>query len=220
MELQTFTVLTRSENGKGPSGRSRVEGNVPGVVYGAGKDNVNILVGSKELESLLHQGHGERAMVELSCTDDPDLNGPAMIKAVQHHPVRGNALHFDLMRIDLSKKIVTFVQLKMEGRSVGVIAGGILDHNIREVEVECLPMDVPEFFIGDVTELDIGDSLRVSDLVQVENVTILTDSARTVAAVHQPRVIEEEVSEDEAVDEAGEDSEIAADEDSSVTENE
>lgn len=206
MELQTFAVQTRSENGKGPAGRTRYEGNVPGVVYGAGKDNVNIVVGSKELELLLHRGGGEHAMVQLSCPDNPDLNGPAIVKAVQHHPVRGNALHFDLMRIDLDKKITTFVPLKMEGRSIGIVAGGILDHNIREVEVECLPLDVPEFLTGDITDVDIGQSLHVSDLGQIENVTILTDPSRTVAAVHQPRVVEEEedvlVEETELTDEA------------------
>ena len=101
MELQTFAVETRSTKGKGPAGRDRQVGNVPGVVYGAGTENVNILAGAKELEYLLHHGQGEHAMVDLTFTDNADLNGPAMVKAVQHHPVRGNALHFDLVRIDL-----------------------------------------------------------------------------------------------------------------------
>jgi large subunit ribosomal protein L25 len=217
MELETFAVQTRTENGKGSARRSRRDGNVPGVVYGAGKENVNIVVDSKELEFLLHHGKGERAMVELTCPDNPEVDGPAMIKAVQHHPVGGNALHFDLMRIDLSKKIATFVPLKMEGRSVGIIAGGVLDHHMREVEVECFPLDVPDFLIGNIEDLDIGDALHVSELAEVENVTILTDPARTVAAVHQPRVAEEEKEVEEAIDEADEDSEKSTEEE--TTEN-
>lgn len=194
MELQTFAVQTRSENGKGPVGRIRHEGNVPGVVYGAGTENVNIVAVAKELEHLLHHGQGEHSMVELTFSDDPKLNGPAMVKAVQHHPVRGNALHFDLIRIDLKTTIITQVPLRMEGRSVGIVAGGILDYHMREVEVECLPLHVPDAIVGDITNLDIGDSLHVSDLFSIENVTILTDPSRTVAAMHQPRVIEETTS--------------------------
>lgn len=193
MELQTFAVRTRTTNGKGPAGRDRLEGNVPGILYGADKDNVSIMVGSKELELLLHHGQGEHAMVELTFADSPELNGPAIIKEVQHHRVRGQALHFDFMRIDLNKKIVTLVPVRMDGRSAGVVEGGILDYHMREVEVECLPLDVPEVIVGDISELNIGQSIHVSELIKIDNVEILTDPQRTVAAVQQPRVAEEDV---------------------------
>jgi large subunit ribosomal protein L25 len=205
MELQTFAVQTRTTNGKGPAGRDRQSGNVPGVLYGAGKDNISIMVGSKELELLLHHGQGEHAMVELTFADSPELNGPAILKEVQHHRVRGQALHFDLMRIDLDKKIITLVPVRMDGRSIGVIEGGVLDYHMREIEVECLPMDVPEVIVGDITELNIGMSIHVRELVAIDNVQILTDPDRTVAAVQQPRVVEEEV----AVVEEGEEGEVA-----------
>jgi large subunit ribosomal protein L25 len=211
MELQTFAVKSRTTKGKGQAGRDRHAGIVPGVVYGAGKDNINISVGAKELEYLLHHGQGEHAMVDLSCADNSDANGPAMVKAVQHHPVRGNALHFDLIRIDLKKTITTLVPVKMEGQSVGIVAGGVLDYHMREVEVECLPLDVPEFIIGDITNMDVGDTMHISDLITIDNVTILTDTTRTVAAVHTPRVVTDEVAEtDEGVASEEETTEEAA----------
>lgn len=189
MKLQPIEIQTRTTNGKGAAGRTRQAGNVPGIVYGIGNENVSIIAEAKALEHLLHHGQGEHAMLELRFTDNPDLNGPAMIKEVQHHPVRGNALHVDLMRIDLSNKIVTLVPIKLEGHCVGVVAGGILDHHMRELEVECLPLDTPEFLTADITNMEIGDTLHVSDIIPIENVTILTEDTRTVAAVHQPRVI-------------------------------
>lgn len=197
MELQSFTVQSRETIGKGSAGRMRHEGDVPGVIYGASKENVNITVSIKELDLLLHGAQGEHALVDLTVTNNTDHNGPVILKAVQHHPVSGKALHFDFQRIDLKKKIVTTVPIKLDGRSVGVIAGGMIDHHIREIQVECLPLDTPEFVSGDISPVDIGGRLHVSDLVIPGNITVLSDSGLAVVSVHKPRVVTEVTTEDE-----------------------
>ncbi len=195
MKLTSFTVETRDELGKGPSRRSRYAGSVPGIIYGAGKENVNIIVGKKEFELLVHGDQGEHSLVDLTVSNNTDCNGPAILKDVQHHPVSGAPLHFDLLRIDLSNTIVTQVPIKLEGRALGIIEGGVLDYHVRELDVECMPLDVPTEIVGDITELNIGDTFHVSDFPAIENVTILTDSARAVAAIQQPRVVTDETTE-------------------------
>jgi large subunit ribosomal protein L25 len=194
MELQNLAVSTRSERGKGPARRVRTTGMVPAVLYGEAKDTVVLTVDAKTLDLLLHGKQGAHAIVQLDIADDPDQSGPAIMKEIQYHPVRGQVIHADFMRIDMAKKIQTAVPIVIEGRSAGVIEGGLLDHQLRELEVECLALDVPESITVDVTELEIGDSLHVSDLMDkvADNITVLTKLERAVVAVHAPRVVEEE----------------------------
>lgn len=213
MKLTAFTVNTRDSKGKGPAGRSRHAGNIPGIVYGDGKENVNVVVDQKSFDHLIHKGQGEHSLVDLTVSDNPDLNGPAIIRDVQHHPVSGMALHFDLLRIDLNKPIITQVPVSLEGRSIGIIEGGVLDFQFRELEVECLPLDVPAEIVGDITHLNIGDTYHVSDLPPNDKITILTDANRTIAAIHQPRVATETTT-DAAVAEVG----VVGEEDSEATE--
>ena len=99
-------------------------------------------------------------------------------------------MHADFLRIRLDERIQTTVSVVLTGQAEGVTLGGVLDHQLREVEVECLALDVPEEFALDITSLQVGDSLHVSDITAVENVTILTDPARAVAAILAPRVVE------------------------------
>lgn len=191
MELQTLSVKVRDGRGKGPARRVRRAGGVPGVLYGGGKDPLALELDLRELSRLLHGRGGEHAVVQLDVENDASLSGPAQIKQVQHHPVRGQVIHADFMRIRLDERITTLVPVELEGRAPGVIEGGMLELVLREVEVECPALEVPAQIVGDVSELNIGDTLRVSALVAPPNVTIITDPERTVVAVHAPRVAEE-----------------------------
>lgn len=197
MELQNLAVSTRSERGKGPARRVRTTGMVPAVLYGEAKDTVVLTVDAKTLDLLLHGKQGAHAIVQLDIADDPDQSGPAIMKDIQYHPVRGQVIHADFMRIDMAKKIHTAVPIVIEGRCAGVIEGGLLDHQLRELEVECLALDVPDSITVDVTDLEIGASLHVSDLMDkvADNITVLTKLERAVVAVHAPRVVEEETTE-------------------------
>jgi len=117
-------------------------------------------------------------------------------------------MHADFMRISMDKKIHTLVAIKFEGHPQGIVDGGVLDHQLREIEVECLPLDVPEFLLSNIEHMEIGDSLHVSELTVDDKVTILTDPDRTIAAIHQPRVVKDETEtaegEEEGTDESGE----------------
>lgn len=212
MELQPLKVTTRTELGKGGARQTRRNGHVPGVLYGLSAEPVCLKVDARDFELLLDSGQGEHALIQLEFEDQPDLNGPAMLKEVQHHPVRGQVTHTDLLRVDLSKKIHTFVVIRFEGHARGVIEGGVIDYQTREVEIACLPMDVPEAIAVDIEALNIGDSLHVRDLAIPENIDLLTSGDRALAAVHAPRVIvevEEEVEVEALVE--GEEAEAAED---------
>lgn len=200
MELQALTVKLREDTGKGPIGRLRRTGTVPAVLYGENKEPVSLSIDYREFQVLVHGKQGEHALVDLKIDDKPELGGPAMLKEVQHHPVRNTYMHADLMRIDLKKKIRTMVPIKLEGRAKGVIEGGLLDHQVREVEVECVPFDVPQFVFGQIEDLDIGHSLHVSELQVAESVTVLTPGDRSVVAVHAPRVVAEAAPAEEGVE--------------------
>ena len=205
MELHLLKVTTRAESGKGGARQTRRNGQVPGVLYGLSAEPVRLKVDAREFDHLLYGSQGEHALVQLEFEDQPDLSGPAMVKEVQHHPIRDHVTHTDFLRIDLSKKIHTFVPIRFEGNARGVIEGGVIDYQTREVEIACLPMEAPEVIVADIEVLEIGDSLHVRDLVMPENVELLTSGDRAVAAVHAPRVVlEAEPEVEEALAEAEE----------------
>jgi len=206
MQILTLKAKTRPTSGKGAAHRLRAAGIVPSVLYGGGQDPVRICLDQHDFGLLIHHGRsGEHAILQLEIEDQPELNTPALVKEVQHHPVRDTIIHADLLRIRLDERIQTVVAVELTGQPPGVVEGGILDHQLREVEVECLALDVPEAFVIDVSSLHIGDSLHVSDLAVPENATILTDLERAVAAVLAPRlVVEAEAAEEGEEAEEGE----------------
>lgn len=164
-----------------------------------------IAVGRKTFEHLIHGKQGEHAIVKLDFQDNPDLNGPAMIKDVQHHPVRSTVVHADFLRIRLDERLRTMVSVVIVGRAKGLLDGGVSDQQLHEIEVECLALDVPDSITVDITELAIGDSVHVADLKTPDGVDIVMDPERTVIAIHAPRVITDEVEGEEGA--AGEEGE-------------
>ena len=191
MQLQTFKVATRETSGKGSARQSRMRGEVPGVIYGGDKESCSVTVNLRDLQRLVHGEMGERAILELDVTDNQALNGPSIVKSVQHHPVRGQIVHVDFLRISLDTRMRTLVPIVFVGLCPGVIEGGIIEHHQRDLEIECLPMDVPENIEIDTSTWEIGHSFHVSDMEEPEGFTIITAKDRTIAAVHAPRVIEE-----------------------------
>ncbi len=201
MELHKLTIDVREDaNGKGAARQLRRSGQIPVVLYGGNKEPVSVQVEEKEFIHLIHGRGGEHAIVQLECGADPGLNSPAILKEVQHHPIRGDVLHADFMRIRLDERLQTLVPIVLTGQAKGVVEGGVLDHQLREVEVECLALDVPEQIELAVDDVGIGEGLHVSDLQVSDNVTILTESDRSVMAILAPRVVEEEAPEGEEVE--------------------
>lgn len=189
MDIQTIKVSTRGETGKGPARRNRAAGSIPGVIYGENKESVAVTLNAKEFSALVHGSQGEHAVVQIDVEDKPELSGPIMIKDVQHHPVRSHIVHADFLRIKLNEKIQTLIPINLTGHCVGIVEGGVPDQQLRELEIECLPLDVPESFDVDITDLHVGDLLHVSNLTAPEKLTILTDPERTIIAIHAPRVV-------------------------------
>ena len=195
----SLTVDVRAESGKKVAKRLRYRGQLPAVVYGEGTASVACSVDYRALSDLL-KAHGRNAIISLSAGD---ARQSTIIKDIQYHPVRGEMLHVDFHRIDLTRKIVVEVPIRATGSAVGVrISEGILEQMLHELEVECLPTEIPDHIEIDVSDLEIGDSLHVSDIVvQGDDLSVVTDSDRTVFAVAAPALVMEEA--EEGADEEG-----------------
>lgn len=187
MEMKTLAAKQRATGTKGATHKSRRSGEIPGVLYGGGKDPVSLAVDGREFDRLVH-AEGMHAIVKLTFSDDSGNDSPAMLKAVQRHNLRYNVTHADFVRIRLDEKIRTMVSVELTGRCHGVTEGGLLEHQLREVEVECLALDVPAALNLDITDLGIGQSFHVSQIEVPAGVVILNDSEEPVVSVHMPRL--------------------------------
>jgi len=191
MAIVSLEAAPRSDVGKGVARKLRAGGRVPGVYYGRGEESIPLTVALKDLESVIESAEGSNVIVDLKLSGEAAKDRKALIREIQRHPVAGLILHLDLQHISLTERIVVEVPIVLVGTPLGVKdAGGILEHLLREVEVECLPTDIPSKLEVDVTALQIGDSLHVSDL-KVERGQILTDADRAIAAVVPPTILEE-----------------------------
>lgn len=188
-------ALPREAVGKGGARSMRREGRIPGILYGHGEESIPLSVDARELQRLVHSVSIENTIVDLSLkgTRQPYK---VLIREIQRHPTREEYIHVDFFHIAMDEKISVEVPIVLNGEPTGVRnKGGILDHQLRELEVYCLPAEIPERIEVDVSELDIGDAIHVRDLAVPEGVEIEADPDRAVAAVLAPAVvpIEEEV---------------------------
>ncbi|MFQ5697440.1 MAG: 50S ribosomal protein L25 [Myxococcota bacterium] len=189
MERLALEVSAREGRGKGAARRLRATGQVPAILYGSGSDPVPLAVDAHLLDRVLLEGANSVLDLQGSGTSQGTL---ALVKELQRDPVSRRVLHCDLYVIDVQKKVTVTVQVHCEGRAVGVeLHGGVLDTLIREVEVSCLPLEIPDAFTLDVSGLEIGDALRASDLSLPEGVELLADPDLTIVHVVAPRVEEE-----------------------------
>ncbi len=178
----TITATTRETRGKNEARRLRVKGFAPAIVYGAAKDAVSIAISPKDVAKILRSGTGSNTIFNLDVTGVE--NTPVMIVDWLNDPVKENILHVDLKRIDLTKRIVVKVPIHITGEAKGIkLQGGLLELITREVEIECLPDDIPEFFDVDVTELMIGANVRAADLALAESVKLLSPADAVIAHV-------------------------------------
>jgi large subunit ribosomal protein L25 len=168
--------------------RLRRTGEIPGVVYGGGKDPVSFQVNERTLRYALRDAG---AVIELDV--DGGEGGPVVVKEVVHHPVTGLTMHLDLLRVRLDVKIQSTVVLELTGteEAAGVKLGGILEQPMRELNIEALPNDIPDSITYDVTEMEIGDILTVDAIVTPANVEVLDDPETVVATLSPPRLQDE-----------------------------
>jgi large subunit ribosomal protein L25 len=185
MAIVVLQGKIRSGSGKGVARKSRMRGNIPGVIYGEGEASVPFEANKDDFQALIHTVSGENVIVDLKLEGDAS-DRKAIIREIQRDPLKGTILHFDLQHISLTEKVTVDVPIVVTGVPIGVKDfGGILEHILREVKVECLPTEIPPKVELDVTSLKIGDSIHVSELT-VEKVTVLTDPERTVVTVLPP----------------------------------
>lgn len=208
--MQTLKAKTRTLGSGSIKTNMRLEGGVPSVLYGENKEALPIEVNAKAVEKLLRAEGSSFIVLQLDFEDTPEYSTPVLLKEIQRHPVKDSLLHMDFMRIRLDERIQLPVPVVLLGRAKGVIDGGLIDQQLREVQIECLAAEVPDQLEVDITDLDIGETVHVANLVVPAGVTVLTEEDYAIASIHAPRVAEsegdEDVDEEEAHDEAaGED---------------
>ncbi len=210
MERFQLEAEAREETGKNIARKIRREGKIPGVVYGRERSPQPLIVDPLKLKGKLDAN----AIVDLIIKDDEgeDSTETVMIKDYQKHVIKNELLHVDFHHISMDETITVTIPIETVGKAFGVQEGGVLQQLMREVEIECLPTDIPDKFELDITELDVGDSLQVSDLEigdEIELVSSLDDVIVTVVTPSEE--ITEEV-EEELLDVEGLEPEVIGEE--------
>jgi len=195
----------REATGKGPARRLRAQGRIPGICYKPGAKSVSVSVEARTLDNLLKASTaGLNTLIDLKIAGGGEFDGSqVLVKELQIDPVSRELVHADFFAVDLTETLNVSVPIHLIGTAHGVTMGGIVDHALRTLEVECLPNAIPEEFSVDVTALDVGDSIHVRDIVLPEGIELLTDPELSVVSVVAPVAVEEE----EAAAEEGEEGE-------------
>jgi large subunit ribosomal protein L25 len=195
LEQFELNATVRKTTGNSPARQLRRGGQMPAVLYGPQTESVLLSVNIKALELILKKGNIGSLILNLVIQNGEKITKPAMIKEFQSHPVSGNFLHIDFYEIDMQRKINVMIPVVTKGQSAGVELGGLLQIVRREIEVLCMPGDIPEAFEIDITDLDIGDSVHVEEIPLGDNIEIPADVNFTVLTIVSPKV--EEVEEEE-----------------------
>lgn len=185
-------VTKREEIGSSAARRLRSSGIIPGVVYGKGKESIPVKVNIKDIHAIKDAHIAENVLLDLTVKDegkDPDKT--VIVKELQRDAIKGDWLHIDFNEISLKERLKTKVAVEVSGEAIGVTQGGILDQIMHELEIECLPADIPQRISIDVTNLNIGQTIYVKDLTIPEKVTVLSSSLSPVVSVAVPKVEEE-----------------------------
>lgn len=187
MEALELEAQVREEKGKGHAAKLRREGLLPCVLYGSEIDSIPITVKTSDLDRILKEG-GHNALIKVKLDNQEYIS---LVREIQNHPVTKEFLHADFHRISMKEKLQTLVPLEIIGEAPGITEGGVLQHLLREVEVECLPTDIPEVVEVDISSLGFGESLTVADLDAGKGVEIITDPDTVVVSIVAPEKEEE-----------------------------
>lgn len=184
----------RTSKGTSQARRLRREGKIPGIVYGVGKTPQNVQVDARSFTRSLHAQSSEHVMMDLEIGTG-DLR-KVLLQDVQHHPISGDIIHADFHEISLTEKLRVKVPVRLVGEPTGVSQqGGVLEHLVREIEIECLPLDIPEHLDLDVSNLAVGQGFKAGDIqLDAAKFRLVADKDLAIAAVSAQRA-EEEVAE-------------------------
>jgi large subunit ribosomal protein L25 len=185
----SVTIVATPRTGtfnKNHARRVRREGLIPAVVYGAGKESVAVTVDPRIITRILHSDSGHNTIFDLTIAGAPGAKG--MIVDWQNEPIKGTLLHIDIKRIAMDKAMRVSVPVQLTGTAAGVkLQGGVLGQVLHEVEIECLPGDIPSHIDVDVSALEINDTIHISDLPHTDKLKFLGDETALVAHVTAPR---------------------------------
>jgi large subunit ribosomal protein L25 len=179
----------RDETGKGVARKLRASGRVPGVLYGQGVEPVALSVDAREMFHILHGAAGANALVDLVVDGTEHL---ALAREIQRDYIHNSLIHIDFLAVSRTQTITANVPVIEIGEAAGVKEGGVVEHHLREVVVECFPQNLPDQIEIDISEVTLGDMVHVSDLVAPEGVTILTSPEDAVLSIITPAVLRTE----------------------------
>ena len=207
MQQAKLEVQQRNTFGKQNARELRKEGGVPAVLYGRAQDTVAIQLDARTFRQFLRT-YGENVIINMEVS--AGNTETVIIKEIQRHPVdKQRLIHADFIRISLDEPVTSAVPVILVGNPPGVQEGGVLENPLRQVTLHCLPMQMPTNISIDVSHLDIGDAVHVSDLNLDEEVDIIDEPERIIATVSQPRILLEEEEVTEAEEGEGEEGEAA-----------
>ncbi len=204
-------VSLRAQTGRAPGSRSsrriRRQGLTPAVVYGPGLDPISIAVDSHDLHVALHTDAGSNAIISLEIEDGETVT--TMARVIERHPFRNEYRHVDFVKVDLTQTVNADVAIHFEGSPIGVEEGGVFSPARTHVTVEVLPTAIPQFIELDISAVEMGGSLRIVDLPEIEGVIYLDDPESVVMSITAPaaEIVEEPVVDEDAEAEAGEEAE-------------
>ncbi|MEW6672038.1 MAG: 50S ribosomal protein L25/general stress protein Ctc [Thermodesulfobacteriota bacterium] len=213
MEIIDLKTNIRTGRGNGAARVLRRSGHIPAVLYGPGKEPVMLSVSNGDLEQVLKKSTAGEVLVNLTIQNGEATNRTAMIREMQTHPVSRKFLHVDFYEIALDRKLRVGVPIVTKGRAKGVEVGGVLQIVRREIEVLCLPLEIPDSIELDISDLDIGDAIHVQDIPLTEGLELPDDTNFTILTVVSPKREEVPAAEaEEGVEEEGEGAEKKASE--------
>jgi large subunit ribosomal protein L25 len=203
MKSVPLKAFPRAQKRRGPVKQLRANGRVPATIYGRQAAPQNLEVSAREMGDLIHHHVSENLLVDLSIENDARAKRLALVQEVQHHPIDGKILHVDFHEVAENEKVTVQVPVETSGEAAGVkVGGGVLEHVLFKLKVRCLPKDLPEQILIDVTALEIGKSIHIGEVKAPEGVEIMGDKKTTVVSVAAPRA-EEEVAPVEGAKAAG-----------------
>lgn len=181
-----LTAERRSEAGKGVARKLRAAGKIPAVLYGQGLDTTPLTVDSRELSHLLHGSAGSNVLVDLVVDGEEHL---AIPREIQRDHIHARFVHVDFLAVSRTQSITVSVPVHEKGEAAGVKEGGVVEHHLREVQIECLPQDVPDEIVIDISRVELGDMVHVRDLKAPPGSTILTSPDDAVLSVVTPAAL-------------------------------
>jgi large subunit ribosomal protein L25 len=181
-----LTAELRSDTGKGVARKLRANGKVPAVLYGQGLDTTPLVVDARELLHLLHSGAGANTLVDLVVDGEQHL---AIPREIQRDHIHSKFLHVDFLAVSRTETIQVNVPIHEFGDAVGIREGGVVEHHLRELQVECLPQDVPDQIEIDITDVELGGMIHVREVVAPEGATILTNPEDAVLSIITPAAL-------------------------------